>query len=185
MIRSIRPGVRKRPGIWLSTSISLLSTAASTISSVNRCSGSHSMADTMLLCRIQFLFKVGRTDDSHKAAPPVDIEYPGFPFGEFLKSLPVLRCIYLSSRTWLFTYTVIGFMLSWEGVSSTKSGCSQYSPLSMTCHLPLSNRRHVSSMRPKMSALSAMRDADCRGVSRPSRIFEKQWTVSPVPVHFP
>lgn len=40
-------------------------------------------------------FKVGRTDDSHKAAPPVDIEYPGFPFGEFLKSLPVLRCIYL------------------------------------------------------------------------------------------
>ena len=41
------------------------------------------------------------------------------------------------------------------------------------------------SMRPKMSALSAMRDADCRGVSRPSRIFEKQWTVSPVPVHFP
>lgn len=53
------------------------------------------MADTMLLCRIQFLFKVGRTDDSHKAAPPVDIEYPGFPFGEFLKSLPVLRCIYL------------------------------------------------------------------------------------------
>ena len=77
------------------TSISLLSTAASTISSVNRCSGSHSMADTMLLCRIQFLFKVGRTDDSHKAAPPVDIEYPGFPFGEFLKSLPVLRCIYL------------------------------------------------------------------------------------------
>ena len=55
----------------------------------------YSMADTMLLCRIQFLFKVGRTDDSHKAAPPVDIEYPGFPFGEFLKSLPVLRCIYL------------------------------------------------------------------------------------------